>query len=161
VVGINTLIENPTGDNVNVGIAFAVAVDTAKRSLDDLQSGATVSHPYLGVAGTEVTPAMADELGLSVDEGVYITFVTPGGPADEAGIQGAFASEGDAQQTQDLPAGGDVVIAIDDQPVSTIEDLAGYLDAEKEPGDTVELTIVRDGEESTVQATLDEWPTTA
>src|SRR3990170_5118405 len=73
VIGVNTLLENPTGDNVNVGVAFAVPVSTAKRSLPDMLAGRTVSHSWLGIAGQEITPALADDLGLSVEKGVYVT----------------------------------------------------------------------------------------
>ena len=158
VIGINTLLENPTGDNVNVGIAFAVPIDTATRSLPDMLAGRTVSHPWLGIAGQEVTPALADDLDLSVEAGVYVTFVSPGSPADSAGLQGAFGSESEAAQSSTLPSGGDVIVAADGQAVANIEDLAGYFDREKSPGDTVALLIVRDGQELSLEATLAEWP---
>ena len=158
VIGINTLLENPTGDNVNVGIAFAVPIDTATRSLPDMLAGRTVSHPWLGIAGQEVTPALADDIDLSVEAGVYVTFVSPGSPADSAGLQGAFGSESEAAQSSTLAGGGDVIVAADGQAVASIEDLAGYFDREKSPGDTVELLIVRDGQELSLEATLAEWP---
>src|SRR3990172_12494658 len=66
VIGVNTLLENPTGDNVNVGVAFAVPINAAKQSLPDMRAGRTVSHSWLGIAGQEITPALADDLGLSV-----------------------------------------------------------------------------------------------
>jgi len=75
VIGINTLLENPTGDRVNVGVAFAVPINTAKRFLPDMLAGETVSHPWLGIAGQEVTPALAEDLDLPVDAGVYVTLV--------------------------------------------------------------------------------------
>jgi S1-C subfamily serine protease len=158
VVGINTLLENPTGDRVNVGVAFAVPVDTVSASLADLLAGTTVRHPWLGIAGQEITPALADEIGLSEKSGVYVTFVASGGPADEAGLRGAFASEAEAQQSTVLPGGGDIIVAADDQTMATIDELAGYLSAEKKPGDTVVLKVVRDGKEMTIEATLAEWP---
>ncbi len=63
VIGINTLLENPTGDNVNVGVAFAVAINTATRSLSLMLARETVSHPWLGIAGVDVTAAVAEEVG--------------------------------------------------------------------------------------------------
>lgn len=158
VVGINTLLENPTGDNVNVGVAFAVAIDTARRSLPEMLTGVAVSHPWLGIAGQELTPALADELGLSTDSGVYVTLVSQGSPAGEAGLRGAFASDAEAQQTDTAPPGGDAIIAVDGQPVVSVEEVAAYLDENKRPGDVVELRIERDGQELTVEATLAEWP---
>jgi S1-C subfamily serine protease len=158
VIGINTLLENPSGDNVNVGVAFAVAINTAKRSLDDMLAGASVSHPWLGIGGVDVTPALADELGLGTDTGVYVTLVSAGSPAAESGLEGAYASENQAQGSQDVPPGGDVITSVDGQAVASIEELAGYLDREKQPGDTVELSVLRNGEELSVTAQLAEWP---
>lgn len=158
VIGVNTLLENPTGESVNVGVAFAVPINTAERFLPDMLAGETVSHPWLGIAGQEITPAVAQDIGLPVDAGVYVTLVSAGSPADQAGLVGAFRSEREAVQSSSLPSDGDVIVAADDQAVASVEDLAGYLDTQKTPGDTVELQIVRDGQELSVQATLAEWP---
>jgi S1-C subfamily serine protease len=158
VVGINTLIENPTGDNVNVGIAFAVSSAQAKQSLPDMLAGATVSHPWLGIAGQELTPALADQLGTDVDSGVYVTVVAPGSPADEAGLRGAFASQEEAAQSEETAPGGDVIVSVDGEEMSGIEELAAYLDTNKQPGDSVELGVVRDNDELSVEATLAQWP---
>jgi len=157
VIGVNTLLENPTGDNVNVGVAFAVPVSTAKRSLPDMLAGRTVSHSWLGIAGQEITPALAKDLQLSVEKGVYVTLVASGSPAQEAGLRGAFRSELEAGSS-DVPEGGDVILAADDQTVTSAEDLAGYLDREKRPGDTVKLKIARGGQGLLLEATLAEWP---
>jgi S1-C subfamily serine protease len=158
VVGVNSLLENPSGDSVNVGVAFAVAVNTAKRSLPDMLTGETVSHPWLGIAGMDVTPALAEELGLDTDAGVYITLVSQGSPADELGLQGAFSSQDQAASSADVVPGGDVIKEVDGQPVSSLEELASYLDREKRPGDSVGLSILRDGESLALTATLADWP---
>ena len=158
VIGINTLLENPTGENVNVGIAFAVAIDTAEHSMAQMLAGDSVSHPWLGIAGADVTPAMAEELGLDAESGVYVTVVSSGSPADEAGLIGAFASANQASASPELVPGGDVITAADGQAVSGIEELAGWLDQNKQPGETVELTVQRDGETITITAELAEWP---
>ena len=96
VIGINTLLENPTGDNVNVGIAFAVAINTAKQSVSQMESGQTVSHPWLGIAGVDITPAVAKEASIDAQKGVYVTLVSAGGPASKAGLKGAFTSQNQA-----------------------------------------------------------------
>ena len=158
VIGINSLLENPTGQNVNVGVAFAVSINTAKRSLNDMLAGETVSHPWLGIGGVDVTPALATELGLDADSGVYVTLVSEGSPADQSGLVGAFASENQAAGSADVPPGGDVISAVDGNPVTSIEELAGYLDEQKRPGDSVELTVQRDGEQLSLTAELAEWP---
>jgi S1-C subfamily serine protease len=158
VIGVNTLLENPTGDRVNVGVGFAVSVNTVLSELDELKAGQEIGHAWLGIAGADISPALAEGLGLDVDEGVYVTLVTPGSPADNAGLIGAFANDAEAQTAEDPPPGGDVIIAADGEPVSGIDDLATFLDQEHDPGDTVDLTVVRDGREITVRATLSDWP---
>lgn len=158
VVGINSLLENPTGQGVNVGIAFAVSINTAKGSLDELMAGTTVSHPWLGIAGRELTPALAKDLGLSVTKGVYVVTVADNSPAQRAGLRPAFASENQAQNDSTLPPGGDVILAVDGNPVTDVDQLANYLDSRKRAGDTVTLTVLRNGQETAVDATLAEWP---
>jgi S1-C subfamily serine protease len=158
VVGVNTLLENPTGEGVNVGVAFAVSIDTAKSELDTLTAGETAQHSWLGIAGQDVTPALADDLDLGVESGVYVTLVTEGGPADNAGLRGAFPSEEAAQGSESTPAGGDVIVSVDGEDVAGIDELATYLAQDTSPGDTVELEVVRNGEEMTVVATLGNWP---
>jgi S1-C subfamily serine protease len=158
VIGINTLLENPTGDGVNVGVAFAVSIDTAKQVLPDLLAGSAVSHAWLGIAGQEVTPALAQNLGLPVDAGVYVTLVAAGSPAQRAALQGAFRSEAQAAQSSSVPSGGDVIVAVDGNAVTDVDQLADYLDGAKRAGDTVTLDVLRNGQQITVQATLAEWP---
>jgi len=158
VVGINTLIENPTGDNVNVGIAFAVSSKSAKRSLPDMLAGATVAHPWLGIAGQELTPALARQLDLAAERGVYVTAVAAGSPAEATGLRGAFASEEEAAQSDAPARGGDVIVSADGREMTSIEELAAYLDTTKRPGDTVELRVVRGSDELSVEATLAQWP---
>ena len=110
------------------------------------------------VAGVDVTATVKSDLDLTVDKGVYVTYVTNGGPADDAGLIGAFASQSQANNSQQLVKGGDVIVKVDGQDVTGIDQLASYLDLNKRPGDTVELGIVRDGKEQTITATLADWP---
>lgn len=158
VVGINTLLENPTGASVNVGVAFAVSINTVKGSLPALEAGQTIEHPWLGIAGVDVTPALAKELSLSIDKGVYVTLVSQGSPADDAGLQAAFSSEAAAANSSTIEPGGDVIVSVDGNDVTGIDQLATWLDQNKKPGDQVELSVLRDGEEISVTATLAQWP---
>ena len=157
VIGINAALENPTGESVNVGVAFAVPINTAKGSLSEMLAGQTVSHAWLGIAGGDITPALAEEADLSVQSGVYITLVSPNSPAQRSGLLGAFRSESEAAQGASLPTGGDVIVEADGEKVSTVDELAGYLDAQKRAGDSVQLKIIRDGKEMTLEAVLAEW----
>lgn len=158
VIGVNTALENPTGQDVNVGIAFAVPVNTAKRFLPDMLAGKTVSHPWLGIAGEDLTAGLANELQLSVQSGVYVTSVEQGSPADQAGLRGATGSGSQSGGSQSVPPGGDVIVAVDGHQMTSIDQLAGYIDAQKKAGDSVNLSVVRDGKSISLQATLAEWP---
>lgn len=158
VIGINTLLENPTGESVNVGVAFAVSINTARQFLPDMLAGETVSHPWLGIAGRELTPALSKDLNLSVTKGVYVVTVAQNSPAERAGLQGAFRSEAQAAGSSSVPSGGDVILAVDGKAVTDIDELADYLDSQKRAGDTVALDVLRNGRESTMEVTLAEWP---
>jgi S1-C subfamily serine protease len=161
VAGINTLLDNPTGQSVNVGVAFAVAINTAKAELDSLEASQTVQHARLGIAGVDVTPTLAQDLNLNVQKGVYVTVVAAGGPAESAGLKGAFASQSAADASDPTaapPAGGDVIVSADGTDMTSIEQLATYLDQNKKPGDTVQLGVVRDGKSMNITATLANWP---
>jgi len=158
VIGINTLLENPTGENVNVGVAFAVAINTANRSLTQMLAGKTVSHPWLGIAGEDVTPAVADQLGVETDSGVYVTLVSSDSPADDVGLQAAFSSQSAAASSDALRPGGDVILEADGNDMASIDELAAYLDENKQPGDSVELTVLRDGGKVSVKVQLADWP---
>ena len=131
VIGINTAIENPTGNGF-AGIAYAVPINTPKRFLTELVAGDTIEHPRLGISGREVTPEVAQAIG--VEHGIVVLSVDNGSGADEAGLVGATNGS------------GDVIIAIDGTPMRTFDDLADYVDA-KNVGDEVTLTVMRDGEQ--------------
>ncbi len=153
VIGINTAIESPVG--ASVGIGFAVPINTAKRSLDDMIAGKTIAHPWLGISGTQVTQSLAKQLGIPA-EGVYVVTVVPNSPADDAGLRGAPGRA--SQQTgSTIRKGGDVILAVDGQRVNKVEEISSYLDTKK-PGDTVTITIRRNGTEQELKAKLAEWP---
>ncbi len=153
VVGITTAIESPSGGSVGVG--FAVPINTAQSEMADLMAGKTISHPWLGISGTPVTDSLAKELNVPAG-GVYVVQVIQDSPAAEAGLKGANTRQGSTSTTQ-VPKGGDVILAVDGQKVSKVEEISSYLDTKK-PGDTVKLTILRNGANQDVTVTLAEWP---
>jgi 2-alkenal reductase len=113
-------------------------------------------HPWLGIAGGSITPEMVEAGDLPVDTGVLISQVEPASPAAKAGLQG-----GDRQvSVSGLPMtfGGDIVIAIDGQEVKRFDDVVNYLASFTSVGDTVTLTVVRDGQEIDLDVTLEERP---
>ncbi|MBI4285371.1 MAG: trypsin-like peptidase domain-containing protein [Chloroflexi bacterium] len=149
VIGINTAIE---ADASARGVGFAVPSNVAKRVLPDLLLGQEIKRPWLGISGTPLTAGKAQELGLAVDSGVYIVTVVPDSPASQAGLKGGGTTADGA-----LAPGGDVITAVDGKPVATVEALSTYLNT-KRVGETVELSVLRDGQSLTIQVTLGAWP---
>ena len=145
LVGVTNALENPSGQDSFSGIGYAIPASTLQRYLGDMLAGKTVSHAKLGVSLGDLTPAIAGQLGISVDQGVVIGSVDRGSTAAKAGLHGT-----------DGNAAGDVIVAIDGHGVKTFDDLAGYLDT-KNPGDTVTLEIVRGTQHMNVSLKLDAW----
>jgi len=155
VVGINTSIESPVRGSVGVG--FAIPINTAKAALKQMQAGETIQHAWLGISGRVLTPAVAQQLGVSVDSGVYVDTVTPSSPAAAAGLKGTQVSRSGRTQTATGP--GDVILEVDGRKVIKVEDISNYLDT-KAVSDTVTLTIFRDGKQQALEVKLAAWPDT-
>ncbi|HEX5978633.1 MAG TPA: trypsin-like peptidase domain-containing protein [Nitrososphaeraceae archaeon] len=152
VIGMNTAIFSETG--VYAGIGFAIPSNTITKIVPSLITAGSYQHPWLGLIGADITPDIAKALGLSLDEakGFLVIGVNEGSPADKAGIRG-----GDRVTNvngREIRLGGDIVLKIDNKDVRKIEDILTYLEGQKHVGDTVQLTIVRDGKTQTVNATL-------
>jgi S1-C subfamily serine protease len=157
VIGINSQIATGGGGNGNVGIGFAVPINTAKRVIPQLKKSGTVSRAYLGITGLSIDRSLS-RLNLSVTSGVLVQSVSPGSPAAKAGIKG-----GDTQANLDgsnIALGGDVIKKIDDREVKTMEDVVTVVDSKK-PGDGVTLQVVRNGKTRTVNAKLAQRPSQA
>jgi S1-C subfamily serine protease len=155
VIGINTAIENPSGQNVFIGVGYAIPINDAKDHLPDMLAGKTIVHARLGAATITVTPNVAKTLGLSVDKGAYVVAVDSGGPADQAGLQAAGSAGPNPLLT---PKGGDVITGADSATINTSDDLINYIDHNKAPGDKVTLHVVRGSNKVDVTATLAAWP---
>lgn len=159
VIGLNRAIRttgtNSIGEPVNSGIGYAVSSNILSRVIPVIIEKGSYDYPYLGVTSREdISLVMRDTLGLKRSSGAYVISVSPGGPADEAGILGGTLKT-------DIPgllAGGDLIIAIDGKPVHVFSDLLSYLVSHKSPGDTVTLTIIREEQEKEVQVVLDKRP---
>jgi len=157
VIGINSAISTTSidlsGQPVNSGLGFAISIDTAKNVIPDLIEFGFHETPFVGIQVlSEVSLFVQEELDLPQSTGVYVLEVTPGSPADEAGLRGSEASEGQ------VPLGGDLIIAIDDQEVQNFEDFMGYLLTYKKPGDEVVISAIRDGKIMKFEVRLDERP---
>lgn len=154
VIGVNTAMNSMSG--VSGGVGFAVPINTVKRVLPDLIANGSYTYPWLGITGTDLRPVHREAMGIDVPRGAIIDAVTPNGPADAAGLRGATGGVELFGET--VGVGGDVIVAIDDRPVRQFDDLLIHLVRAKRPGDTVRLTVVRDGRERQVTVTLGERP---
>ncbi|NHX35495.1 MULTISPECIES: S1C family serine protease [Halolamina] len=136
-------------------IGFAISPALTERVIPALVETGTFEHSYLGVRILPVTPLLAEANGLESARGVYVAAVPTGSPADGV-LQGGTESvtvEGSPQ-----PTGGDVIVALDGRRVDTTGQLGTYLALETSPGDTVSVTVIRDGERRTVDVTLGTRP---
>jgi putative serine protease PepD len=154
VIGITSQIlsDNPSNpQSGNIGIGFAVPVNTVKSVAQQIIQNGKAVHTYLGILGSVLTPDLARALNLNVDHGVLIGKVEANSPASKAGLRA-----GTTQATingETLTLGGDVITQIDGKDIHTFDDLSGAISAKK-PGDTVQLQIVRAGKTMTVTVTL-------
>jgi S1-C subfamily serine protease len=151
VIGINTAIHSPTGSAA--GIGFAIPINTARRVAEDLITEGRVRRAVLGIAGRPIWPELAQALTLPVKQGFLIERVTAGGPAEQAGIRGGSKSV--LAGLQELRVGGDVLVAVDGKEINNQTDLTLVLNRSR-PGDSVKLTILRDGKKMDVPVKLGE-----
>ena len=143
VIGINAQISTPTG--VNSGVGFAVPINTAKRVAPSLIQDGSYRYSYLGISAATLNPDLAEANSLPVNtKGALLVDIVRDSPADEAGL-----TAGERQNVDGTPywIGGDVVTAIDDVPVTGIDDLVTYLVTETRPGDDIVLDLIREGGE--------------
>jgi S1-C subfamily serine protease len=158
VIGINSQIQTGGGGNGNVGIGFAVPINTAREVVQQIEEHGEVKHAYLGISGGSLTPDLAKALKLSVEEGVLVNEVVKGGPADQAGVK-----EGDTSATiegANYRLGGDIITEVDGKRVTDMEEVINAVNSAS-PGDEMELTVDRDGETKTVTVTLGVRPDSA
>ncbi len=156
VIGINSQIETGgNGSNGNVGIGFAIPINTAKEVIHELETKGSVEHAYLGIEGGTITPQLAKAVNLPVEEGVLIQSVEKGGPSDKAGIEGGStrATIGGAE----INLGGDIIVEADGKKISNMEQIIELVN-QKKPGDEVTLKLLRGGKEKTATVTLGTRP---
>ena len=147
VVGVNQSIRTnnvdpTTGNAVNSGVGFSISINLVKRIVPGLILDGSYEYPYLGVSSRELSLAEIESLGLNTYTGAFVADVVPGGPADQAGIR---ASE-------------DVITGIDGIQVISFDDMLSYLVMNKAPGDTVVLTVLREGQPVDITVTLGSRP---
>jgi S1-C subfamily serine protease len=161
VIGVNQAIRTESfsilGQSINSGVSFAIPVNTVRQVVSSIIEFGSYEYPYIGIA------MMSEELwnlktlevlGLPPDAaGVYVTDVTTGSPAEQAGLRG-----GNRQAALDILAGGDLIIALDGHPIRRNGDLLSYLINHTQVGQVVTMTILRDGEEMDISLTIGARP---
>jgi S1-C subfamily serine protease len=153
VIGVNQQIKSTSGGGEGVG--FAVPINAVKRSLDMLRKDGEADYAYLGVASVELYPQLVEKFGIDVQRGAWVQEVNPGGPAEEAGIEGGGNPV--EFQAQSYRPGGDVITKVDGKPVEDSAELADVI-ADHAPGEEVPLEIHRDGDVRQVEVKLGERP---
>jgi S1-C subfamily serine protease len=159
VVGINRAIQTNSsvigGEAGNIGIGFAIPINIVKRVVPELISSGSYDYPYLGLSSLDnISLMVMEELGLQDSYGAYITSIVSNGPAERAGLRAGDQ----ATSIEGLYKGGDWIIAVDGMRIRNFDEFLTYLIMNKRPGDTVVMTIVREGKQMDVSVELDRRP---
>jgi len=159
VIGVNRAIYtdfvNPAEQPVNSGVGFAISVSIVRQVVPSLIEKGYYDYPYIGITSREQMALVELEaLGLPQMTGAYVLGVASGGPAERAGIRAGTTPT----SITGLYGGGDLIIEVDQQPVIVFGDMLTYLITQKHPGDTVVLTVLRNGERKEVPVTLAKRP---
>jgi S1-C subfamily serine protease len=152
VIGINTMIAS-NGADQSSGIGFAIPINTAKAVLGDLTRYGRVKRPSLGIVSYPIGPDLAQQMGLEADSGALIQQVVPGGAAQRAGLRGG--SERAYVGNQPIMLGGDLIVAIDGEQITSPQDIAAMMD-KHQAGDTISVTVLRGHRQVTVKLILGE-----
>jgi S1-C subfamily serine protease len=161
IIGINTAIVSPGGGG-NVGIGFSIPVDTVQRITKDLVTYGFVRRPYLGIRQNAAIAlaeygSLARRLRIDAEGGLLVVQVEPGSPAEAAGIRGYSREE--IVGNYRVPAGGDVILAINGRAVNSVGELGTAIDRHK-PNETVTVSILRDNRKIEIPVVLREDPRT-
>jgi S1-C subfamily serine protease len=145
VIGINSQIQTGGSGDGNVGIGFAVPINTAREVVEQIEKNGKVEHAFIGISGGNITPALAKALKLPVEQGVLINEVVKGSPADKAGLEG-----GDTEATIEgaqVNLGGDIITEVNGDKVNSMEEVVDAVNS-AHPGDKMELTVIRGADET-------------
>jgi S1-C subfamily serine protease len=157
VIGINAQIRSESGTAEGVG--FAIPIDAAERSMEQLIQTGRVRYAWIGVSMQSVTPSIAERFNLPIERGAAIQEVVPDSPGEKAGLRGGGEQETVAGAR--FRPGGDVVVSVNGRPIADAGDLVRAITGRFLPGETIRLGILRGNERLTVEAELAERPATA
>ena len=149
VIGINSQIASKNGGNV--GIGFAVPIDTVRPIVASIIASGKAQHAWIGIQGRELTPGLAEKLGLVGKRGVIVASLDDRGPANDAGMKAADSADAA------VPKGGDLIVAINGTPIADMADVSKAV-ASRKVGDQITLTVLRDGKSETLTLTLKDRP---
>lgn len=156
LIGVTSAIRSPV--RASVGIGFSIPSAIVTQVVPVLIEQGYYEHPWLGVSGTDLTPDLAQEMGLDADQrGALVVEAIRGGPSDKAGVEGSTRQM--TIEGRQIRVGGDVIVAMNGQPVQSFDDIPAYLARSNQVGDTITLTVMRDGKEKELEVTLDARPT--
>lgn len=154
LIGVNTAIAS--GDGSFDGVGYAVPANTVARVVPALIADGRYEHPWLGIGMFALTPDVAESFSIAVPQGVLVTRVVPNSPAEKAGLRVGENTVDYAGEP--LPVDGDVIVAVDGQPVKNGDDLIGYLEESTRVGQEITLRVVREGAEQDLPLTLEARP---
>ena len=149
VIGINSQIASKNGGNV--GIGFAVPIDTVRPIVASIIASGKAQHAWIGIQGRELTPGLAEKLGLVGKRGVIVASLDDRGPANDAGMKAADSADAA------VPKGGDLIVAVNGTPIADMADVSKAV-ASRKVGDQITLTVLRDGKSETLTLTLKDRP---
>jgi putative serine protease PepD len=149
VIGINSQIASKNGGNV--GIGFAVPIDTVRPIVASIIASGKAQHAWIGIPGRELTPGLAEKLGLVGKRGVIVAALDDRGPANDAGMRAADSADAA------VPKGGDLIVAINGTPITDMADVSKAV-ASRKVGDQITITVLRDGKSETLTLTLKDRP---
>ena len=158
VIGVNAQIETGGTGRSNLGVGFAIPVSILRVVIPDLIENGFHDWAYLGVQGSNLDPILIKAMNLPVDKGAYLVQILSDGPSAKADLHGATKTV--TVDGRQVDTGGDVVTAVNGQPLRSFDDLLIYIALNTTPGSTIHLTILRDGKQQDVDVTLDKRPVT-
>jgi S1-C subfamily serine protease len=142
VIGVNSAIFSTTGEFSGIGLA--IPSNALSKVVPSLITKRSFNHPWLGLSGTNITPEIADVIGLKEPRGFLVVDIISGSPAEKAGIHGG--KQLNSINGRQMPLGGDVIEEIDNKTIRKIDDILVYLETEKSIGDNVKISVFREGQ---------------
>ncbi len=157
VIGVNAQIATGGNSRANAGVGFSIPSNIVSRVVPSLIRDGSYNWPWLGVSGTDVNLRIAEANNLEGQQGAYISAVVGGGPAAEAGLRG---SDGSVEvEGLSTPVGGDIILRVEGRAVMDFDDLLAEVVA-REPGESLNLLVLRDGETIELEVLLEGRPST-